>query len=171
MTLSFLPSECRAAQSLPTQLSESKEAKDMSMLNAAMGQLLKQRGMQLALDYSGDWSDRVLAEFKDWLDVQRSRGLAHITIEEFRSQAVSQPAKPQAWGSMPRLAMSAGLIKPKMATPTLQDRVPSASPRTHGHPVLCWLIVQPVVRLDRDSIAAMDDVSQYAGRAAQAVSA
>jgi hypothetical protein len=114
----------------------------MTALNAQLGQALKARGQQIALDYSGDWADRVVAEFRVWLDLQRSRGLTFVTVEEFRSQATAQPASHQGWGSLPRLAMKAGLIAPKWAAPGIQDRAPAASPRTHGHDVKRWLILE-----------------------------
>lgn len=96
--------------------------------------------MQLALDISGDWSERVLEEFAGWLAVQRARGLTWITIEEFRSQARNRPISHQGWGVLPRLAVRAGLIAPKWAAPGVQDRAPAASVRTHGHDVKRWLI-------------------------------
>jgi len=112
----------------------------MHQLNPATGQALKEAGMQLALDNSGDWSIRVIAEFREWLQRQRDRGLTFVTIEEFRSSAAAQPASANAWGSLPGIAIKAGLIAPRWAAPGIQDRAPAASPRTHGHEVKRWNI-------------------------------
>lgn len=112
----------------------------MHDLNAAAGQALKDAGMQAALDFAGDWRNAVLAEFREWLQQQRDRGLTFVTVEEFRSQAWNQPASTKAWGSLPAIATKAGLIAPRWATPGIQDRAPAASPRTHGHEVKRWNI-------------------------------
>lgn len=110
----------------------------MHDLNPSAGRVLKDAGMQAALDFQGDWADRVLAEFREWLQQQRDRGLTFVTIEEFRSQAWNQPTSTKAWGSLPKLATKAGLIAPRWAAPGIQDRAPAASPRTHGHEVKRW---------------------------------
>ena len=109
-----------------------------AVLNAAAGAALKHRGQQLALDISGNWAECVLEEFAFWLERQRAIGLTWITVEEFRAQARNRPVSANAWGSLPRLAMKAGLIEPKWAAPGVQDRAPAASVKTHGHEVKRW---------------------------------
>lgn len=111
-----------------------------AILNAAAGAEAKRHGQQLALDISGDWAERVIEEFSGWLAIQRRRGLTWVTIEEFRAAAQNRPISANAWGSLPRLAMKAGLIEPKWAAPGIQDRAPAASVKTHGHDVKRWLI-------------------------------
>lgn len=105
------------------------------------GESRKSRGMQLALDYSGDWADEVLGELAAWLWAQKRIGLTTITVEQFRAQARRQPASANAWGSLPRMAMKAGLIAPHMVAPGVQMRVKAASPRTHAHEVKSWVIL------------------------------
>ncbi len=110
-------------------------------LDHAAGAAAKHAGMQLALTFSGDWKDEILSEFRAWIAAQKARGETVITIERFRSQAKNQPASHYAWGSMPAIAMAAGLIEPKWAAPGVQDRVRAASVRTHGHEVKCWAVL------------------------------
>lgn len=113
----------------------------MKVLNTAHGARLKEEGMQLALQFAGEWKDAVLLEFRGWLAVQKAMGLRWITVEQFRAQSKNQPPTHFAWGSMPRLAIAAGLIAPKWAAPDVQARVRAASPKTHNHEVKCWDIL------------------------------
>lgn len=114
---------------------------EAALLDRAQGAALKTAGMQISLQFSGDWKDDVLDEFRAWAAEQKRRGERFVTIEQFRSQAKCQPSRHFAWGSMPRIAMAAGLIAPKWAAPGIQDRVPAASVRTHGHDVKCWVLL------------------------------
>lgn len=108
-------------------------------LNRPLGQALKERGMQAALDFSGEaWSTAVLAEFEAWLADQKRQGFKTVTVEAFRAQAQNQPASPNGWGSLPRLAQRAGLIAPHFVAPGIQGRVKAAAPRTHCHEVKQW---------------------------------
>lgn len=113
----------------------------MSVLNAEHGERLKREGQQLALDFSGPWSQAALLEFRGWLAIQRARGEREITVEQFRSQARHQPERHFAWGAFPKIAMAAGLIAPKWVVPGVQARVRAAAPKTHAHEVKVWSIL------------------------------
>jgi len=104
------------------------------MLNAAQGQALKTAGMQLALDYSGDWQDEVIAELRAWIAKEKAMGMRTMTVEAFRAQAKAVPPSHKCWGNVPRMACKAGLIAP---TDTYQRAVSVA---THAHPVKVWAI-------------------------------
>ena len=105
------------------------------ILDAQRGEALKQSGMQAALFASGDWQHEVMAEFRRWLARQKRAGRQWITVEQFRAEARAHPASHQAWGSLARIACSAGLIRPT------GQFVLAAAPRTRGHPVRTWEIV------------------------------
>lgn len=111
------------------------------MLNAAASRSAKQQGMQLALDMAGDWKTDVLVELRAWLAVHRGQGNTTMTMEQFRAQAVNQPASHKAWGPLPAMACKAGLIAP-MSHP---DGSPvyrlAESARTHSHPVRVWALL------------------------------
>lgn len=114
-------------------------------LNRPLGHALKEQGMQRALVSSGSWSERVLDEFRAWIDEQRELGFKTVTIEAFRAQAKNQPNSHQAWGSMPSIAQAAGLIEPEWAAPGIQARVKAAAPKTHCHEVRVWRLVESMV--------------------------
>lgn len=84
------------------------------MLDAAQGSALKEQGMQMAIDFAGDWPEEVILELRAWLAVQKAIGLTNISIEQFRSQAKSQPDSHKCWGSLPRMACKAGLLAPML---------------------------------------------------------
>lgn len=113
----------------------------MQLQHQSAGESLKATGMQLALDYSGDWAEEVVDELAAWLHAQKRMGLTTITIEQFRGRAICKPASANAWGSLPRLAIKAGLIAPHWVAPGVQMRVKAASPKTHAHEVKSWVIL------------------------------
>lgn len=112
-----------------------------TVLDAALGHALKTEGMQLALQFEGEWRDRALLEFRGWIAMQKAMGLKTITVEQFRAVAKNQPTKHFAWGPFPTIACKAGLIAPKWIAPGQQERVRAASPRTHSHEVKVWEIL------------------------------
>lgn len=100
-----------------------------TILDRRAGQALKEQGMQLALAFSGPWQDLMLGELREWIAEQKRLGIREITIEQFRAAAKTQPIDHHAWGSAPRMAMRAGLIRPT-------DRyVRAAAVKTRSHPV------------------------------------
>lgn len=103
-------------------------------LDAAKGEALKRAGQQIALDFAGDWAERVVAEFTAWVAAQRAQGFKTVTIEAFRAQARNNPPTSKAWGSLPRLAVKRGLIAPT------ERYTKAAAPRTRSHPVRVWSI-------------------------------
>ncbi len=111
------------------------------MLNATASRNAKLAGQQLALEMSGDWKRNVLVELRAWLAVHRGQGNTTMTFEQFRAQAVNQPASHKAWGGLAVMACNAGLIAPM----THDDGSPvmrrAESVRTHAHPVRLWKIV------------------------------
>jgi hypothetical protein len=96
---------------------------------------LKAEGQQLALEFSGDWRDLVVAEFRAWASAEREKGLGETTIERFRAAAKHQPASHKAWGALPGVLCRKGLIEPT------GRYVKAVSPRTHAHPVQLWRVV------------------------------
>lgn len=111
------------------------------MLNAAASRAAKQAGQQLALDMADDWTDRVLVELRAWLAVHRGQGKREMTMEQFRAQAVNQPASHKAWGALPAIACRANLIEPVVhgdGSPVMRR---AESVRTHAHPVRVWRIL------------------------------
>lgn len=102
------------------------------------GQDLKTQGMQQAFDFAGK-------AFKDGLkpaliEFCRDKKGDEITIEMFREWALTakkldEPASPNAWGSVPRVCRTLGLLKP-----TGQYR-PAQSVATRGHPVAIWRVI------------------------------
>ena len=107
-------------------------------LDARAGQARKFDGMQIALNFSGDWPERVLSEFKAWAAVQRARGLRTVTIEQFRAETRCAPESHKAWGSLPRLALKAGVITENLGEDGLPRYQRAAAPKTHAHPVRVW---------------------------------
>jgi hypothetical protein len=111
-------------------------------LDATRSADLKADGMQRALDFAGDWHERVLLELRGWCAIERARGLSTMTVEQFRTASRNQPASHKAWGALPRLACAAGIIEPKFIAGTdQQERVRAASPKTHAHEVKVWRIL------------------------------
>lgn len=114
----------------------------MTALNAAHGAALKDSGMQLALDYAGQqWRDAVLEEFRAWVTTQKARGEREVSIEMFRSQSTEQPTTHKAWGSLPKLAVKAGLIAPLTDSDGNRVYRRAASAKTHAHPVGFWRLL------------------------------
>jgi hypothetical protein len=113
----------------------------MHALDAARGQALKDSGQQLALQFAGEWRDRVLAELQAWLAVEKARGTKTFTFEMFRSQAKSIPTKHQAWGSLASLACKRGLTAPALDQFGEQRTVKAASPLTRRHRICVWLVL------------------------------
>lgn len=111
------------------------------MLDAAQGSALKEQGMQLAIDFAGDWPEEVILELRAWLAVQKAIGLTNISIEQFRSQAKSQPDSHKYWGSLPRMACKAGLLAPMLDQAGERVYRRAASPKTHAHPVAMWRLL------------------------------
>lgn len=121
------------------------------MLNAAASQAGKRAGQQLALDVSGEWPEIVLAELRAWLEDHRAQGNATMTMEQFRVQAVNQPASFKAWGALPRLACAAGLLEALTHDDGSPVARPAESVRTHGHFVRVWKIVPASSSIDGDN--------------------
>jgi hypothetical protein len=99
------------------------------------GQMLKEQGMQLAMDFSGEgWKERALELFREFCLELKAAGREYVRVEEFRAVA-PPPRTPKAWGAFSRAAMADGII-----APTGQyEKAESA--KTHAHPVLRWRIV------------------------------
>jgi len=96
------------------------------------GEQLKRAGQQLSLNFAGDWSERVVAEFRGWAAIEKARGMRTCTIERFRAEAQNHPPTHKAWGSLPRLLVKAGLIE------STGEYRKAAAPRTRSHPVALW---------------------------------
>ncbi|WP_374349221.1 hypothetical protein [Chitinimonas sp.] len=98
------------------------------------GERLKERGQQLALDFAGaDWGTLVVRKLREFI---AAKGYATFPIEEFREWALADglpaPASHFAWGAVPKLARSAGLIV------WTGQYIAARSEKTHAHPVKLW---------------------------------
>lgn len=101
------------------------------MLDAAASRAAKEEGMQLAIDFAGEWKDLALEELERWL---RGQG-ATVTIEQFRAVAKCQPPRHQAWGPFARLAKGRGLIAPAQHLDGSPVYRLAESVKTHSHPI------------------------------------
>jgi len=105
------------------------------------GVALKEAGQQLALDFAGDWAERVVVEFRGWAAIEKARGMSTCTIERFRAEAANQPKSHKAWGPLPAALVRAGVLAPMThpdGTPVMRN---AAAPRTHAHPVRVWRLL------------------------------
>lgn len=109
-------------------------------LNAEAARDAKTQGMQLALDWQGDWKDRALLELRGWLAIRKAQGHATMTFEQFRHEARNQPTTHKAWGGFAGAACKAGLVELERHPDGSPKRVNAKSVKTHGHPVLLWRI-------------------------------
>lgn len=112
------------------------------LLDPQEGQRRKAEGQQLALDIDESWADRMVAEFRAWAAKRVAMGLRVATIEEFRASTAYQPQSHKAWGSVPRLLVKAGLIRPQTHPDGSPVYVKAAAVKTHAHPVRQWLLTQ-----------------------------
>lgn len=107
-------------------------------LDAAESKRRKAEGQLVAITNAGDWREAVVTEARAWCQAQRARGLRTVTIEEFRAQATAQPESHKAWGSLPRILVAAGLLRPVLDAEGHAVYKRAASPKTHAHPVRVW---------------------------------
>jgi hypothetical protein len=110
------------------------------LLDPQESQRRKEAGQQLALDIDQSWQERIVAEFKAWAAKRVAMGLRVATIEEFRASTVCQPQSHKAWGSLPRLLVKAGLIRPQTHPDGSPVYVKAAAVKTHSHPVRQWVL-------------------------------
>ncbi len=107
----------------------------MSQLSLDYSIALKEEGISRAAENAGgEWRREVVAYLRDWLRPRRGE---EIAFEEFRAQAplAMHPKSTKAWGALPRMAVSAGLV-------AHTGRYTKArSPRTHAHPVALWRVL------------------------------
>lgn len=126
------------------------------MLDAVASLASKRSGQQLALDVSGDWPETVLVELRAWLADHRAKGHDTMTMEQFRAQAVHQPASFKAWGALPRLACAAGLLEAMTHADGSPVARPAESVRTHGHFVRVWKILPASSSMEGDKSPSFD---------------
>ncbi len=101
----------------------------------SVGESLKRAGQQLALDFPGQaWQASIVEAFREWCQARRG---STVVIEDFRSQVSLSlhPHSPKCWGSLPRLAAKAGLIR------STGRYAKARSPRTHSHPVAVYEVL------------------------------
>lgn len=112
------------------------------MLDPTIAAAAKRAGMQMALDFSGSWPERIVLAFRAWVAIEKARGIKWITIEQFRAgcAVTDQPASHKAWGTLPRLLLAAGLITPRLDADGNPIYRPAAAPKTHAHPVKTWWV-------------------------------
>jgi hypothetical protein len=111
------------------------------ILDAPQSAALKQHGQQLAIDFAGDWPERVLAELRGFLAVLKAKGLPTFTFEQFRAQAQNLPDKHQQWGALASMACKRGITAPALDEYGEQRTIKAASPRTHRHRVCVWRVL------------------------------
>lgn len=109
-------------------------------LDATASAARKDKGMQLALEFAGEWRERVLEEFTGWVAIQKARGLRTVTIEQFRAEAKNHPESHKAWGTLPAIAIRAGVIERALDASGEPIYRRAAAPKTHAHPVGVYLI-------------------------------
>lgn len=110
-------------------------------LDLAAGLALKADGQAAALAGAGDWAHEIMAEARAWCARQKALGLRTVTIEEFRAQAMAQPASHKAWGSLPKVLQAAKLLRPALTAAGEPVFKRAAAPKTHGHFVRVWELV------------------------------
>lgn len=101
------------------------------MLDADESRRRKIEGMQLALDFAGQWVDMAMRALRVYAEAHET-----FTAEAFRYDWLSaggvQPHAHKAWGALFSRAAREGLI-------TKTGRyVPARSAKTHAHPVPVW---------------------------------
>lgn len=101
------------------------------------GRDLKTAGQQIALFNAGtDWSARTIASLKEFCLERKASGRIDFRFEEFvhvlKSSGCDQPPSPNAYGALPRIACSNGLIEFTGKYEAAQ------SPKTRCHPVKVW---------------------------------
>lgn len=102
----------------------------------ATGKELKEQGQAIALEHAGvPWTIRAMSMLTGFCKTGPG-AKRPFAMEDFRQWALAngldEPPSHKAWGALPRLAASEGLI-----VPTGQYRN-ATSPKTHAHPVKVW---------------------------------
>lgn len=78
----------------------------------------KEIGQQLAITKAGeDWKSEALAALRAYIAIRKASGGTDFTFENFRvwaeqNGAIFPPASVNAWGSLPRSAVKAGICLP-----------------------------------------------------------
>lgn len=106
------------------------------------GSDLKLAGQAATLDAESDeWKQKTVFLFRVYLS--QFRQVDRFAMEDFRAYADScnhpDPHTHHVWGSMPSVFLKAGCRIKK----TEQYRK-ATSPRTHGHPVPLWEVLNPI---------------------------
>jgi hypothetical protein len=80
------------------------------------------------------WSVRIVEALRRWCAGRRGELVA---IEDFRAWITPdlEPARHQAWGSVPTMARSLRILE------ATQERRPAKSVKTHAHPVQLWRVL------------------------------
>lgn len=101
------------------------------MFDDEEGKRLKDVGMQLALDYSGEWKDNALAALRLFV-----RERKEFTGEQFRYWWLTNggyaPPRHYCWGALFSHAARLGLMS------KTGIYVSAQSSKTHSHPVAVW---------------------------------
>lgn len=104
-------------------------------MRPATGAELREIGMQLSLERAGRaWADDMMEKLKAFCKARREMGLiGPFRFEQLREVAEKSgwtlPPDHHAWGTLPRMAIKRGIIRPT------GQYEPAQSPKTHGHPV------------------------------------
>ncbi len=83
-----------------------------------IGQILKEKGMQLALLNSGTWSDQAIEKLREYLQWRKDYCIDTdlFGMDQFRAwgleNGLPEPKSINAFGALPKIACRAGLIEP-----------------------------------------------------------
>jgi hypothetical protein len=105
------------------------------------GRQLKRRGQDAALKRAGNlWRDKIMTALRAWVLMKDTSGNQKTTfvMEDFREycrpfQAL-KPVSANAWGSLPKIALSAGLIE------RTEQMARSRRVSAHGRMVHLWRV-------------------------------
>ncbi|WP_175848542.1 hypothetical protein [Burkholderia multivorans] len=101
------------------------------------GEQLKAEGQAAAAKAAGEsWRDAAITALKDFAATNYVHsGRTDFTIDEFRDAgACPEPANPNAWGSLPRVAVKLGVLNPTFDTQTARR------PKAHARTVRVWKV-------------------------------
>lgn len=98
------------------------------------GEQLKQEGQAKALKRAGsEWLATALERLKEYAVDHYIGGGLGLTIDGFRASPYAiEPANPNAWGSLPKAAVKAGVLVPTART------VKAARPQAQARVVRVW---------------------------------
>jgi len=116
------------------------DAMKQAMGGTPTGTTLKVIGQTRARQSAGsEWLSAALHELHKWLRDLHQAGHNKITMDDFRQAGcVAEPRSANAWGSLPKAAVRAGLLSPTSRS------APAKRPSAHARRVRLWRIREGV---------------------------